>query len=75
MTFLDESENFWGQAEKPEKPKEPKFIDGRPILHKYKCPLCGAIDGCSVRKKNKAGYPVLFCETNNKWVECIYKYY
>lgn len=46
--------------------------EGRYILYRYKCPLCGSIT-CRVKKKSN-GYPVLYCETHKKWIECVYKF-
>lgn len=44
-------------------------IDGRFVIVRTPCPLCGG--RCSV-KKSKGGYPLRYCTVNKKWIESVY---
>jgi hypothetical protein len=77
--FLEDSERFWGdESAKPAKAPEsalPRLKDGKYILYRWTCPICHKHDkGCSVRKGTKEGIPVLYCEVEAIWVNCIYVY-
>jgi hypothetical protein len=74
--FLQDSERFWGdEPPKPANKSEniPKMLDGRYVLAKWKCPVCGERT-CTIKKKSHTGFPMVYCKTMKFYVECVYLY-
>jgi len=82
MDFLPDPVEYWngngkGQAARP--PVAPATHDGRYLLKRPRCPLCGGVvgKGCNVKytKRNKKGgktFPRIYCQVHKKYVECDY---
>lgn len=48
-----------------------KKIDGRVVLFRNVCPLCGGY--CPVVNKDRAGFPRIRCKKYKKFIECVYE--
>jgi len=77
--FLNGSDEFWGSESNqthflPASTDKPKTINGRFVIYRRACPLCGS-SKCKIIKTKKidgVSCPVIYCDKNNKQVECVY---
>jgi hypothetical protein len=51
--------------------REKKKIEGRFVLYRNLCPLCGGY--CPVRTSTRDGYPRIRCKKTGKFIECVYE--